>query len=157
MWPLYLPFAVLAVNSYFDLERNTSPSLKAYGFHIRTPGVPIFKGQPRWTLPTPNFIPGHQSLMQKATFRDATWAYVQNMHRSHKLDPLLQGPYPVLEKGDRYMLLQIGKEPKKISYQYLLPARPQVRPHDPPFKGKPKVKIRQYVKQPPVQEAQEKT
>lgn len=138
-WPVYLPFAVLAINTYFNLETNSSQSMRAYGMQVRTPGVPIFdEAQP---LKPPQYIPMGPVSMYGARWEDATWAYVKAIQRSHKLALLLQRPYPILEKGTRSMTLQMGSQQKKIAYHQLLPAKPQVKP----FRVKNnKIKIRNY-------------
>jgi len=125
-WPVYLPFAVLAVNSYFNLETNTSPSMRAFGIQVKTPGMPIFdEAQP---LKPPQIIPAGPVSMAGSKWEDATWAYVKTMQRKHKLAPLLHGPYPIIAKGPREMTLQIGSQLRKVSYQLLLPAKPKVKP-----------------------------
>jgi len=140
-WPVYLPFAVLAINTYFNLENNTSPSMKAYGIQVKTPGMPIFdEVQP---LKPPQYIPMGPVSMHGARWEDAMWAYVETMQRGHKLAPLLHGPYPILTKGPRSMTLQIGGQPKKIAYHMLLLAKPQVKPL---CVKNQKVKARNYAK-----------
>jgi len=125
-WPVYLPFAVLAVNSYFNLETNTSPSMRAFGIQVKTPGMPIFdEAQP---LKPPQIIPAGPVSMSGSKWEDATWAYVKTMQRKHKLAPLLHGPYPIIAKGPREMTLQMGSQLRKVSYQLLLPAKPKVKP-----------------------------
>jgi len=138
-WPVYLPFAVLAINTHFNLENNSSPSMRAYGMQIRTPGVPIFdEAQP---LKPPQYIPMGPVSMYGTRWEDATWAYVKVEQRNHKLAPLLHGPYPILKKGTRSMTLQMGSQQKKIAYHHLLPAKPQVKPLR--LKNN-KIKIRSY-------------
>ena len=125
-WPVYLPFAVLAINTYFNLEKNSSPTMRAYGMQVRTPGLPIFdEAQP---LKSPQYIPMGPVSMHGARWEDATWAYIKDMSRHHKLAPLLRGPYPIVEKGSRFMTLQDGSRQRKICYTQLLPAKPQVKP-----------------------------
>ena len=139
---------MLAVNTYFDLERNTSPSLKAYSFHVNTPGVPVFDRNIRGRPETQEFIQERPSILKDTVWRMATWAFVKTMHRTHKLSPLLRGPYPILEKGDRYMTLQIGNEAKKISYQQLLPAKPQVCPLQVHDRDRSRLNLWRYAKLP---------
>ena len=138
-WPVYLPFAMLAINTYFNLENNSSPSMRAYGIQVRTPGIPIFdEAQP---LKPPQYIPMGPVSMFGANWEDATWAYVKDMQRSHKLAPLLRGPFPIVEKGSRFMVLQVGSQQRKVVYHQLLPAKPQVKP----LKVKRnRIKIRNY-------------
>jgi len=79
--------------------------------------------------------------MYGTRWEDATWAYKKNMSRNHKLAPLLRGPYPIVEKGSRFMTLQDGSRQRKICYTQLLPAKPQVKP----LKLKQtRIKIRKY-------------
>jgi len=125
-WPVYLPFAVLAVNSYFNLETNTSPSMRAFGIQVKTPGMPIFdEAQP---LKPPQIIPAGPISMSGSNWEEATWAYVKTIQQKHKLAPLLHGPYPIIAKGPREMTLQMGSQLRKVSYQLLLPAKPKVKP-----------------------------
>ena len=140
-WPVYLPFAVLAVNSYFNLETNTSPSMRAFGIQVKTPGMPIFdEAQP---LKPPQIMPAGPISMSGSNWENATWAYIKTMQRKHKLAPLLHGPYPIIAKGPREMTLQIGSQLRKVSYQLLLPAKPKVKPLLPKSTA---VKARNYAK-----------
>jgi len=138
-WPVYLPFAVLAINTYFNLKNNSSPSMRAYVIQVRTPGIPIFdEAQP---LKPPQYIPMGPVSMFGTTWEEATWAYVKDRQRNHKLAPLLKGPFPIIEKGSRFVLLQVGTQQRKFVYHQLLPAKPQVKP----LKVKRnKIKIRNY-------------
>jgi len=145
MWPVYLPFAMLAINTYYDLERNTSPSLKSYGFHIKTPGIPLFDNTYEGPATT-KYIPKGPISMEKARWENATWAYVKVMHRSHKLNPFLHGPYLILERDGRSMKLQMGSEIKTISYQHLLPAKPKVRLLVIQLPEKSQIDLRKYAK-----------
>ena len=145
MWPVYLPFTTLAVNTYYDLERNTSPSLKAYGFHLKTPGIPLFDNTLKGPTTTKYIAKGPIS-MEEARSENATWAYIKVMQLSHKLNPLLHGPYLILEKDGHSMKLQVGSEIRTISYLHLLPAKPKVRPLVFNLPDRKVVNLRNYAK-----------
>jgi len=52
---------------------------------------------------------------------EARAAYVKDFQRSHKLEPLLKGSFPVLAQTNTSMTLQISGKAKRFNYKHVLP------------------------------------
>jgi len=116
--------AVLAVNTDFDADLRSTPAQRAYGFHIQTPGTFDLQLvlQPlsmRITARSVNQTMSNDTSHRKWT--EARAAYVKDFQCSHKLEPLLKGPFPVLAQTNRSMTLQIHGKAKRFNYKHVLP------------------------------------
>jgi len=121
LWPFYLAQVVLAVNTHYDHDLQSTPAYRAYGFSILTPGIP------NWVEPTVDRfkINTHQQSTRKEFLSPhwdtATHAYVRILQRKHKLSPLYKGPFKIIDRQTRSMLLDMDGNIKKISYLHLHP------------------------------------
>ena len=52
---------------------------------------------------------------------EARAAHVKDFQRSHKLEPLFKGPFPVLSRTNANMTLQIHGKPKRFNCKHVLP------------------------------------
>ena len=121
LWPFYLAHVVLAVNTHYDHDLQSTPAYRAYGFSLLTPGLP------NWVdITTDRFNinkrkPSRRKEFLSPDWNSATHAYVRILQRKHKLSPLFRGPFPILERQPRSMLLDIDGNLKRISYLHLHP------------------------------------
>ena len=123
LWPFYLAHVVLAVNTHYDHDLQSTPAYRAYGFSLITPGLP------NWVdITTDRFNinkrkPSRRKEFLSPDWNSATHAYVRILQRKHKLSPLFRGPFPILERQPRSMLLDIDGNLKRVSYLHLHPIR----------------------------------
>ena len=67
--------------------------------------------------------PSRRKEFLSPDWNSATHAYVRILQRKHKLSPLFRGPFPILERQPRSMLLDIDGNLKRVSYLHLHPVR----------------------------------
>jgi len=121
LWPFFLAQVVLAVNTHYDHDLQSTPAFRAYGFTLLTPGVP------NWVnTQIDRFDPKKRKKpLQKEyispNWETATHAYMHTLQRKHKLSPIYKGPFKILDRNPRSMLLDIDGTMKRISYLHLYP------------------------------------
>jgi len=121
LWPFFLAQVVLAVNTHYDHNLQSTPAFRAYGFSLNTPGIP------NWVNPdTDRFViqkrqPTHKKEYISPDWNTATHAYIRILQRKHKLSPLYKGPFRIIDRNDRSMMLDIDGHLKRISYLHLHP------------------------------------
>jgi len=121
LWPFFLAQVVLAVNTHYDHDLQSTPAFRAYGFSLITPGIP------NWVDPeTQRFIIQKQQSTQKKEYispdwKTATHAYIRILQKKHKLAPLYKGPFRIIDRNDRSMLLDVDGNLKRSSYLHLYP------------------------------------
>ena len=69
-------------------------------------------------LPRLNFL---YTWLALPDWKTATYTYVRILQRKHKLAPLYKGPFRIIDRHDRSMLLDIDGNLKRISYLHLHP------------------------------------
>jgi len=121
LWPFFLAQVVLAVNTHYDHDLQSTPAFRAYGFSLITPGIP------NWVDPdTQRFIVQKRQPIQKKEYistdwKTATHTYIRILQKKHKLAPLYKGPFRIIDRNDRSMILDIDGNLKRISYLHLHP------------------------------------
>ena len=109
LWPFFLAQVVLAVNTHYDHDLQSTPAFRAYGFSLNTPGIP------NWVDPdTQRFIIHKRQLTQRKEYISPNWetathAYIRILQRKHKLAPLYKGPFRIIDRYDRSMLLDVDE------------------------------------------------
>jgi len=121
LWPFFLAQVVLAVNAHYDHDLQFTPAYRTYGFSLLTPGIP------NWVeYSTDRFeINKRKSPLRKEyispNWAIATRAYIRILQQKHKLSPLYKGPFRIIDRHSRSMLLDIDGTMKRISYLHLYP------------------------------------
>ena len=121
LWPFFLAQVVLAVNTHYDHDLQSTPAFRAYGFSLTTPGIP------NWVDPdTQRFIIHKRQPTQKKEYISPDWetathAYIRILQRKHKLAPLYKGPFRIIDRQDQSMFLDVDGNLKRISYLHLHP------------------------------------
>jgi len=107
LWPFFLAQVVLAVNTHYDHDLQSTPAYRTYGFSLTTPGIP------NWVDPdTHRFIINKRQPSQRKEYISPDWntathAYIRILQRKHKLAPLYKGPFKIIDRQERSMLLDI--------------------------------------------------
>jgi len=121
LWPFFLAQVVLAVNTHYDHDLQSTPAYRTYGFSLTTPGIP------NWVDPDTNRFninkrqPTHKKEYISPNWKTATHAYIRILQRKHKLSPLYKGPFRIIDRQSRSMLLDIDGNLKRISYLHMYP------------------------------------
>jgi len=121
LWPFFLAQVVLAVNTHYDHDLQSTPAFIAYGFTLLTPGVP------KWVdTQIARFDPKKQKTPLRREYLSPMWetathAYIRILQRKHKLSPLYKGPLRIIDRNPRSMLLDIDGTMKIILYLHLYP------------------------------------
>ena len=118
---IFLAQVVLAVNTHYDHDLQFTPALRVYGFMLLTPGVPnwVDTQTARFDLKK-RIIPLRKEYLSPK-WETATHAYIRMLQRKHKLSPLYKGPFKIIDRNPRSMLLDIDGTLKRISYLHLYP------------------------------------
>jgi len=121
LWPFYLAHVVLAVNTHYDHDLQSTPAYRAYGFSLLTPGLPNWVDTTTDRFNINKRKPSRRKEFLSPDWNSATHAHVRILQRKHKLSPLFRGPFPILERQPRSMLLDIDGNLKRVSYLHLHP------------------------------------
>jgi len=119
LWPFYLAQVVLAVNTHYDHDLQSTPVYRAYGFFLLTLEIPnwVSEATNRFEINKRNPPVGKEYI--SPNWGTATYAYIRILQRKHKLSPLYKGPFRIIDRNERSMLLDIDGTRKRISYLHL--------------------------------------
>ena len=112
-------------NTHYDHDLQSTPAYRAYGFSLITPGLPNWVDTTTDRFNINKRKPARRKEFLSPDWNSATHAYVRILQRKHKLSPLFRGPFPILERQPRSMLLDIDGNLKRVSYLHLHPIRLQ--------------------------------
>ncbi|XP_053734725.1 uncharacterized protein LOC128767052 [Synchiropus splendidus] len=148
-WVDRLPWVMLGLRSAPKEDLDASPAELVFGQPLRLPGEFLPEGPAGFRCPmlTESFVapvPVHHCFPQSfVPTKLATARFVFVRHDAHRspLKPLYDGPFRVLERGDKCFVLDMGGRREHISLDRLKPAHfvtgEDVVPGQVPRRGRP--------------------
>ena len=134
-WSGNLPWILLGLRAQPRSETGVSPGELVFGFALSVPREML---QTTSELPAPAFLesfcrslnsfeplqPQHHRTQPEAVPREllsSTFVFVRRGAPGRPLSPLYNGPYKVLERGDKFFKIQLGTRTDNVSVDRLKP------------------------------------
>ena len=135
-WSVNLPWILLGLRAQPRPETGVSPGELVFGSALSVPGELL---QTTSELPAPAFLemfrrsldsfeplqPQHHRTQPEAVPRElqsSSFVFVRRGAPGRPLSPLYDGPYKVLERGEKFFKIQLGTRTDNVSVDRLKPA-----------------------------------
>lgn len=137
-WSAELPTILLGLRSTFKCDINATPAEMVYGKSLTLPGqffgeettkattesdfIEKFRETMANLQPTQTSRHGNQSVFIHKSLRNCSRVFLRNDFVRRSLQPPYNGPFPVIERGDKFFKIQIRQKHVNVSIDRLKPA-----------------------------------
>ena len=151
-WVDKLPWIMLGLRAAHKEDLRASSAELVYGQLLRLPGDFVPDPTERWDAARQRaglyadarlFAPlptSHQDTLQPRVPPElgcVSYVFVHWDAHRNPLRPPYDGPYRVMESGEKHFLLDVGGRPERVSVDCLKPAHLDIDPAVPPRRGRP--------------------
>ena len=153
-WIDQLPWALLGLRTQIKEDLRASPAELTFGETLQIPGLPLCRSSEEPTvflprlrsdvarlLPAPTSFHGTQPTYMPDNLRTADYVFVRLDAPRTGLQCPYRGPYPVIERGEKDFIVDLGTRSEHISVDRLKAATvdpTSVTPARAPTRGRPR-------------------